>query len=189
MRRRNREGFTLIEVVVVVAVIAILAAVLTPYITKYIDDSKIAKSRNEAQVIGGALTNFYKDVGQWPNRNPVSGAVTTVLYTGAAIPTSYANFVAGAGAGAGWNGAAGNIDNNLLINGASGNLYPPAGDLRWKGPYISVALPLDPWGRPYLLNVATTGPLWVISAGPDQRINTRNIDNVVAGDDIGFRVR
>jgi prepilin-type N-terminal cleavage/methylation domain-containing protein len=189
MRRRNQAGFTLIEVVVVVAVIAILAAVLTPYITKYIDDSKIAKARNEAQVIGGALTNFYKDVGQWPSRNPVTGAVTTVLYTGGAIPTSYATFVAGVGSGAGWNGAAGNLDNNLLINGASGSMYPPGGDLQWKGPYISVALPLDPWGRPYLTNVAAAGPIWVISAGPNQMINTRAIDNVVVGDDIGFRVR
>jgi len=189
MRERNEKGFTLIEVVVVVAVIAILAAVLTPYITKYIDDSKIAKARNEAQVIGGALTNFYKDVGRWPNLNPATGAATTVLYTGGAVPTTYANFVAGAGSGAGWNGAAGNLDNNLLVNGNSGTIYPTTGDLKWKGPYISVALPLDPWGRPYLLNVAVTGPLWVLSAGPDLRINTRNVDNVVAGDDVGFRVR
>ena len=187
MKRKGNAGFTLIEVIVVVAVIAILAAVLTPYITKYIDDSKIAKARNEVQVIGGALTNFYKDVGRWPNMNPVTGAATTVLYTGTAIPTSYANFVVGGGAG--WNGAAGNLDNNLMINGNGGNLYPAAGDLQWKGPYISVALPLDPWGRPYLLNVAAAGPIWVISAGPDLRINTANVDNVVSGDDIGFRVR
>jgi len=57
MRKRNEKGFTLIEVVVVVAVIAILAAVLTPYITKYIDDSKIAKARNEVQVIGAAMSD------------------------------------------------------------------------------------------------------------------------------------
>ena len=68
MRGRNEKGFTLIEVVVVVAVIAILAAVLTPYITKYIDDSKVAKARNEVQVIAAAVTNAYKDLGRWPNR-------------------------------------------------------------------------------------------------------------------------
>jgi len=191
MREGREKGFTLIEVVVVVAVIAILAAVLTPYITKYIDDSKIAKARNEAQVIGGALTNFYKDVGQWPNRNPATGAVTTVLYTGTAIPTSYANFVGGAGVGTGWGGAAGNLDNNLVVNGNSGNIYPAAGDLKWKGPYAAAPLPLDPWGRPYLVNVAATGTIWVISAGPNLRINTNATDNVVpsTADDIGFRVR
>ena len=63
MRERNEKGFTLIEVVVVVAVIAILAAVLTPYITKYIDDSKIAKARNETQVVAAAVTNAYKVTG------------------------------------------------------------------------------------------------------------------------------
>lgn len=63
MRRREREkGFTLIEVVVVVAVIAILAAILTPYITKYIEDSKIAKAKNETQVVAAAIVNAMKDL-------------------------------------------------------------------------------------------------------------------------------
>jgi len=87
MRREGEAGFTLIEVVVVVAVIAILAAVLTPYITKYIDDSKIAKARNEVQVVGGAMTNFYKDTGVWPSRNANGGAVA-VLYTGSVTPAA-----------------------------------------------------------------------------------------------------
>src|SRR4030043_2081822 len=70
MRNRQAErGFTLIEVVVVVAVIAILAALLTPFITKYIDDSKVAKAKNETQVIGAAVVNALKDLGRWPNRN------------------------------------------------------------------------------------------------------------------------
>ncbi len=32
------------------------------------------------------------------------------------------------------------------------NVTPPAGDppRNWRGPYISRAVPLDPWGRPYI---------------------------------------
>jgi general secretion pathway protein G len=26
----------------------------------------------------------------------------------------------------------------------------PAGEIKWQGPYMSKAIPLDPWGRPYL---------------------------------------
>ncbi|MGD0504147.1 MAG: type II secretion system major pseudopilin GspG [Steroidobacteraceae bacterium] len=26
----------------------------------------------------------------------------------------------------------------------------PAGETKWQGPYLSKAIPLDPWGRPYL---------------------------------------
>ena len=89
MRKRNEKGFTLIEVVVVVAVIAILAAILTPYITKYIDDSRIAKARNEAQVIAAAVTNAYKDLGHWPNWNDTTGSAPYGgLYTGTVTPAA-----------------------------------------------------------------------------------------------------
>ncbi|MDH3259048.1 MAG: prepilin-type N-terminal cleavage/methylation domain-containing protein, partial [Deltaproteobacteria bacterium] len=52
MKVRKNEGFTLVEVVVVIAVVAILAAILAPSIVKHIDDSKIAKAKNETQVYG-----------------------------------------------------------------------------------------------------------------------------------------
>ena len=113
MRKRNEKGFTLIEVVVVVAVIAILAAVLTPYITKYIDDSKVAKARNEVQVVAAAVTNAYKDLGRWPNRNTAATDYGG-LYTGATTPAA-AFFGAATGwtaAGAGWNA----LDTHLVTN-------------------------------------------------------------------------
>jgi prepilin-type N-terminal cleavage/methylation domain-containing protein len=196
MRKRNEKGFTLIEVVVVVAVIAILAAVLTPYITKYIDDSKIAKARNEVQVIAAAVTNAYKDLGRWPNR---INAATDYggLYTGATTPAA-AFFGAATGwtaAGAGWN----SLDTHLVTNG---HTYPATGDTKWAGPYATT-LPVDPWGRPYVINAANFQtqplppaapiPVWVLSSGPNGVVNT-NIANtpaaaVTGGDDIGFRVR
>ena len=192
MRERNEKGFTLIEVVVVVAVIAILAAVLTPYITKYIDDSKTAKARNETQVVAAAVTNAYKDLGRWPNRNT---AVTDygALYTGIVLPA--ATFISAAAtgwtaAGAGWN----SLDTHLVTNG---HAYPAAGDTKWAGPYATT-LPVDPWGRPYVINAANFTsvvvppiPTWVLSAGPNGLIET-NIaaaTTVTGGDDIGFRVR
>jgi len=193
MRERNEKGFTLIEVVVVVAVIAILAAVLTPYITKYIDDSKVAKARNEVQVIAAALTNAYKDLGRWPNR---INATTNYggLFTGATTPAA-AFFGAATGwtaPGAGWN----SLDTHLVTNG---HTYPATGDVKWSGPYAAT-LPVDPWGRPYVINAAnftssTTPPtpVWVLSAGPngivETNIATTAAATVTGGDDIGFRVR
>ena len=190
MHKRNEKGFTLIEVVVVVAVIAILAAVLTPFITKYIDDSRDAKARNEAQVIGAAMTNFMKDTALWPSRNATGGAVM-VLYTGTTTPAAATIFTAVppvVPVVANWAGAVAPLDNSLLVNG-TGNAYPTVGDLRWKGPYVGSALPADPWGRPYVANVAATGPIWVLSAGPNGKIQTAVTATVVLGDDIGFRVR
>jgi prepilin-type N-terminal cleavage/methylation domain-containing protein len=192
MRKRNEKGFTLIEVVVVVAVIAILAAILTPYITKYIDDSRIAKARNEAQVIAAAVTNAYKDLGHWPNWNDNTGSAPYGgLYTGTVTPA--AAFLAAAGwaaAGALWSP----LDNQLVTNGP---LYPTTGDTKWSGPYATT-LPADPWGKPYVINAAnfttvTTPPtpVWVLSAGPNGVIDTpiATTTTVTGGDDIGFRVR
>jgi len=190
--RRRQGGFTLIEVVVVVAVIAILAAILTPFITKYITDSQVARSKNEAQVIAAAVTNAYKDLGRWPNR---LNATTNYagIYSGplgtAAPAAPFLN--------ASWAGLAnwGLMYNQLVINGVG---YPAVpSETRWNGPY-GAAFPLDPWGRPYVVNardftsVAVPPiPVWVLSAGPNGVIET----NIAAattspgGDDIGFRIR
>lgn len=192
MRRKGEAGFTLIEVVVVVAVIAIMAAVLAPYITRYIDDSKIAKARNDVQVIGGAMTNFYKDTGMWPSRN-AGGANVAVLYTGSVTPAAAAIFTANPPVTPpvnNWNGAVAPLDNSLLTNG-NGNAYPANDDMIWRGPYVGGAIPADPWGRPYVVNVTAVAnaPVWVLSAGPNGKIQTARTDNVTAGDDVGVRVR
>ncbi len=195
MRERSQKGFTLIEVVVVVAVIAILAAVLTPYIVKYIDDSKIAKARNETQVIGGSMTNFFKDTGTWPNHNPATGAVVAnvLLYTGSRTPAAAAIFGGTLPSPpppvATWPGTLYTLDNSLLVNGTSGAAYAANGDLSWKGPYVGSASPADPWGNPYVIDISAAGPIWVLSAGPNVKVQTRATDNAVVGDDIGFRVR
>ena len=195
--RSKERGFTLVEVIVVVAVIAILAAILTPYITKYIDDSRVAKARNETQVIGAAMASFYKDLGRWPYANNAAANPTTNftgVYTGpATTPAPTAAFFVGTGWLASWN----NLDTHLT---ARNHNYPANGDVKWNGPY-SAPLPVDPWGHPYVVNAdkfvqpppaagAQLIPVWVMSAGPNGLIDT----NIAAGtntptlDDIGFRI-
>jgi prepilin-type N-terminal cleavage/methylation domain-containing protein len=196
MKKGSQSGFTLVEVVVVVAVIAILAAVLTPYITKYIDDSRIAKAKNETQVIGAAMANFYKDLGRWPNKTN-AGGVYGGVYTGAVANAPTALIINGQ---AGWP-AAGAANWDPLTNHLPQNLrvYPAIPlDPAWKGPYAT-ALPLDPWGRPYMVNAvnfvqpaapAAPIPVWVLSAGPngviDTPINAATTNPLV--DDIAFRL-
>ncbi len=194
MTRKSKErGFTLVEVIVVVAVIAILAAVLTPYITKYIDDSRVAKARNETQVIGAAMASFYKDVGRWPNANNFNNNTTyNGVYAGSVAPTAAMGvgtlgwLAAGA---ANWN----SLDTHFLV--ATTHNYPILGDLRWSGPYAA-QLPNDPWRHPYVINAAQLGqtlnPTWVMSAGPDGVLNTTvgaGGQTTPQGDDIGFRIR
>jgi len=194
MTRRGKEGgFTLIEVVVVVAVIAILAAILTPFITKYIQDSRSARATNEAQVIAAAVTNAFKDLGRWPNRN-TAAANYNGLYTGATTPPPalFGTATGWAAAGVAWN----NLDTHLMQNG---HTYPATGGNRWAGPYAT-QLPLDPWGNPYVINAQEFTnpaippiPVWVLSAGPngviETNVGTAASPTVPQGDDIGVRIR
>jgi len=185
-----------VEIIVVIGVIAILAAILTPYVTKYIDDSRVAKARNETQVIGAAMASFYKDLGRWPNRINATTNYNGV-YAGTVAPTAAMGIglLGWAAAGAGqWNA----LDTHLQTNG---HAYPAIPlDPAWRGPYAT-QLPNDPWGRPYVINAqwfvqppppALPIPVWAMSAGPDGVLNTTvgaGGQTTPQGDDIGFRIR
>ena len=57
--KTNRKGFTLIELMIVVAIIGILAAVAIPGFMRYIKDSKTSEAKENLKTIGdGALAFF-----------------------------------------------------------------------------------------------------------------------------------
>jgi general secretion pathway protein G len=58
-RRRPQSGFTLIEIVVVVAIIAILAAIVVQQVVGRVDDAQVQRARADIQTLGSAL-NIYK---------------------------------------------------------------------------------------------------------------------------------
>ena len=63
MRRNNNlrqfQGFTLIEIVVVVVIIGLLAAMVAPRVMKRTDDAKIVRVANDIRAIEASL-NLYK---------------------------------------------------------------------------------------------------------------------------------
>lgn len=195
-RRGSNRGFTLIEIVVVLAVVAVLAAVMTPAVIKHLNDSRAARAANDVKIIASAITDFYKDLGGWPTHNDANHSVSDqevrLLTAGTGTLPAQANNNVGFTN----QNPQDTMENQLILNrpgGAGGNRYTTQGELAWKGPYLN-EIKSDPWGRQYVCNVRNfhpgqNGPVWVLSAGPDGIIQTRTNQRTVQGDDIGFLLR
>jgi len=60
---RNSKGFTLIEIIGVLAVIAILAAMLAPRVFETIAESKANRMASEIRTYQSAVSAWYRDIG------------------------------------------------------------------------------------------------------------------------------
>lgn len=70
MMHKKNSGFTLMEVIGVLAVIAILAAVATPQIFQAIQDAKVTAMVQTANDLKAAVARYYRDTGKWPSHVP-----------------------------------------------------------------------------------------------------------------------
>jgi general secretion pathway protein G len=67
MQRRKREqGFTLIELVVVLTILAMLAALVVPRLFKNVDKSKVNATKAQIANLETALDAYRLDVGSYP---------------------------------------------------------------------------------------------------------------------------
>ena len=90
-RMRNRKGFTLIELMIVVAIIGILAAIAIPmYRTQQIK-SKMTEGSRAVSTVSSAIGDYYQDEETWPPACVDVGAIDMTL--GVGISTS--NYISG----------------------------------------------------------------------------------------------
>jgi len=187
---RSQQGFTLLEITLVLAVIAILGFVLAPSLLNFLNQSRQARAQNDVEVIADAVHEFFIDNGFFPQFADAARTqpIRLLVSLGAAGN-------AGAGA-AGWTdtdpSAIDLIANQLVNNRPSygGVGYPlrtSASGTGWNGPYLADTLQSDPWGNRYVINVeflsVMPGPIeidgaqekravWAMSAGPDGVFDT-----------------
>ncbi len=78
MRRSRHQGFSIVEITIVIAVIAILARVLIPVILNQVERSRYATEKQGIYELAKAFRRFKTDVGMWPYEDGVWRMVTSV---------------------------------------------------------------------------------------------------------------
>lgn len=68
-----QKGFTLIELMIVVAIIAILAAIAIPAYQDYLVRSQVSEASTLADGSKTAISEFYSNTGQFPSTNASAG--------------------------------------------------------------------------------------------------------------------
>ena len=66
MHTRRKAGFTLVELLVVMAIIALLAALVGPKLFPKLGKGKQSAAKAQIELIGQALDQFRLDVGRYP---------------------------------------------------------------------------------------------------------------------------
>lgn len=65
-KRRSEDGYTLMELLVVLAILGMLTAIATPFISRYLEGAKVRTARTELTNISASLDLFKFDVGRYP---------------------------------------------------------------------------------------------------------------------------
>lgn len=92
--RKNQHGFTLIELMIVVAIIGILAAIAVPMYLNYVVRSQVSGGLSLAAGAKTAVTETYQTRGAFPGNNTAAGLEVAANITG-----SYVTQVAVSGLG------------------------------------------------------------------------------------------
>lgn len=196
----NEAGFSFLEIVIALGIIMILVSALVPVVSTQLDNAKIARAKDDVQLIAAAIGQFNADTDEWPiwkAGNACTNGDSFYNYLVSADGQLPNNINLGS-LGSGYD----TIEDQLVYNmpgGATSSAYPDeAGDTTapWRGPYLHgpnggnnqgnlrAAVSKDPWGNKYVANVWALAPAnddgstanhyvaVVLSAGPNEKIDT-----------------
>lgn len=163
---RKDRGFTLMELMIVIAIIMILAGAIVMRLGTSTQSAKIAKATKECEEIVTAVKNFYLDTGGWPPNT--ADAADAGLLTDPEGLTDIRN----------------DKGEPKPINSQN---FP---NYNWNGPYLETEtkeFPTDPWGNGYGVYTKVKA-LVVYSVGPNGNLESNTDDafgkGKASGDDI-----
>ena len=168
--RRNAAGFSMIELVVVVAAIVLLAAAVTPQLFNWIDEGRAARANNDATAVAAAMNRFFQDTTRWPGQVEIlsSGSTTRFLTVGDPESTPFPTLVGSIGISSatcvsGLSGVTAKVTSFAAATPSPANSIDITGFLsapplaadypNWHGPYLQSEVLSDPWGSAFVINV------------------------------------
>lgn len=168
----GQRGFTLVEIIFVLAIILTLIATFLPLAVDKLEQSKTAKAQSDLDAISAALVNFFSDLGNFPSCDsttdcdPLSDLVNNLRFLAICTGSGSCAGEYPGDTGALWSLGTTNDETTEAINNAFNHLVinnpnvdateSQAGfdykTVKWKGPYIS-KLGVDPFGNAYIIHV------------------------------------
>src|SRR6202011_5685557 len=98
MRTHFQKGFTLIELMIVVAIIGILAAIAIPAYQNYTIRAQVSEGATLADGVKIAMADYFANKGTWPTQIVGAGA-TSLNFQGVVSGNYVASVATGAGTG------------------------------------------------------------------------------------------
>jgi type IV pilus assembly protein PilA len=87
MKNNLQKGFTLIELMIVVAIIAILAAIAIPAYQDYTIRSQVSEGMSLSDGAKTAVAEYYSNKGTWPASNGAAGLAADTDIKGSYVKT------------------------------------------------------------------------------------------------------
>ena len=159
---KNKQGFTVVEMLVVLIVIAILSGIIMIVVTGKTNDAKYVQATADLDAFRTAITLYQIDLGNFPPSTDPS-ASPTIVYGNAVLLKAL----------------------TVSMSGSASNTSP-----LWRGPYIDIKkmrlttdekVILDPWENPYSYIVYsdyTAQQDWMTSISSNIYFGTYNSNGV-----------